>query len=225
MSNYLVSDTDLTSVANAIRTKGGTSAQLEFPTDFVSAIGDIPSESDDFIETMQETLTSDESFSLTSTIFNASNVNALVLLNATGSSGQYNAQRFIYGASKLEYIVLPKVTRVCADFITSCSSIKAMDFTNVTRFDSGSIKGNSAMNILVIRASNVPTLASVDALQNTPFASGKAGGTLFVPNSLISSFQSASNWSTILGYTTNSIQKIEGSIYDGYYVNGMAIPT
>lgn len=41
MSNYLVSDTDLTSVANAIRTKGGTSAQLEFPTEFVSAIGAI----------------------------------------------------------------------------------------------------------------------------------------------------------------------------------------
>lgn len=35
-------DTDLTSVANAIRTKGGTSAQLAFPSGFVSAIGDIP---------------------------------------------------------------------------------------------------------------------------------------------------------------------------------------
>ena len=34
-------DTDLTSVANAIRTKGGTSAQLAFPTDFVSAINAI----------------------------------------------------------------------------------------------------------------------------------------------------------------------------------------
>lgn len=36
-------DSDLTSVANAIRTKGGTSAQLAFPAGFVSAIGDIPS--------------------------------------------------------------------------------------------------------------------------------------------------------------------------------------
>ncbi|MBR2582561.1 MAG: hypothetical protein IKD61_04140, partial [Oscillospiraceae bacterium] len=36
-------DADLTSVANAIRTKGGTSASLAFPADFVSAIGDIPS--------------------------------------------------------------------------------------------------------------------------------------------------------------------------------------
>lgn len=38
---YLVSGTDLTSVANAIRTKGGTSAQLEFPSGFVTAIGNI----------------------------------------------------------------------------------------------------------------------------------------------------------------------------------------
>lgn len=36
-------DADLTSVANAIRTKGGTSAQLAFPAEFVSAINAIPS--------------------------------------------------------------------------------------------------------------------------------------------------------------------------------------
>ena len=35
-------DTDLTSVANAIRTKGGTSAILAFPAGFVSAIAAIP---------------------------------------------------------------------------------------------------------------------------------------------------------------------------------------
>lgn len=34
-------DADLTSIANAIRTKGGTSAQLAFPAGFVSAIGNI----------------------------------------------------------------------------------------------------------------------------------------------------------------------------------------
>lgn len=36
-------DSDLTSVANAIRTKGGTSAQLAFPAGFVSAVQAIPS--------------------------------------------------------------------------------------------------------------------------------------------------------------------------------------
>ena len=38
MSVYLADSADLTSVANAIRTKGGTSASLAFPADFVSAI-------------------------------------------------------------------------------------------------------------------------------------------------------------------------------------------
>lgn len=41
MANYVVSDTNLTAVADAIREKGGTSAALEFPDEFVSAIGDI----------------------------------------------------------------------------------------------------------------------------------------------------------------------------------------
>lgn len=41
MANYIASDTDLTAVANAIRTKGGTAAQLTFPSGFVSAIGAI----------------------------------------------------------------------------------------------------------------------------------------------------------------------------------------
>ena len=41
MSSYIVKDTELTSVANAIRTKGGTNASLTFPNGFVSAIGNI----------------------------------------------------------------------------------------------------------------------------------------------------------------------------------------
>lgn len=48
MSNYLVDGADLTSVANAIRTKGGTSAQLAFPQGFVDAVEAIPSGSSDF---------------------------------------------------------------------------------------------------------------------------------------------------------------------------------
>lgn len=42
MADYLTTDVELTSVANAIRTKGGTSAALTYPTGFVSAIQAIP---------------------------------------------------------------------------------------------------------------------------------------------------------------------------------------
>ena len=41
MANYIATDTDLGAVADAIRTKGGTSAQLEFPQGFVDAISAI----------------------------------------------------------------------------------------------------------------------------------------------------------------------------------------
>ena len=42
MADYKVSDAQLTSIANAIRAKGGTSGQLEFPSGFVTAIQNIP---------------------------------------------------------------------------------------------------------------------------------------------------------------------------------------
>ena len=43
MSDYRISGTDLTAVADAIRTKGGTSLPLSFPDGFVSAVEDISS--------------------------------------------------------------------------------------------------------------------------------------------------------------------------------------
>lgn len=41
MTRYITSDTELTSVADAIRAKGGTQASLEYPAGFITAIGDI----------------------------------------------------------------------------------------------------------------------------------------------------------------------------------------
>lgn len=42
MAEYITTDTELTSVADAIRAKGGTSAALTYPAGFVSAIEAIP---------------------------------------------------------------------------------------------------------------------------------------------------------------------------------------
>ena len=41
MADYIATDTELTAIANAIRTKGGTAAQLTFPSEFISAINAI----------------------------------------------------------------------------------------------------------------------------------------------------------------------------------------
>jgi hypothetical protein len=41
MSVYLTSDTELTAIANAIRTRTGTTATLNYPTDFITGINAI----------------------------------------------------------------------------------------------------------------------------------------------------------------------------------------
>ena len=58
-------------------------------------------------------------------------------------------------------------------------------------------------------------LGNVSAFTGTPFASGGTGGTLYVPQDLISSYQADTKWSTVLGYNANNqIKAIEGSPYE-----------
>lgn len=78
-----------------------------------------------------------------------------------------------------------------------------------------SLQRSLSLKKIILRNSNaVVTLNNINDLNVTPFASGGAGGTLYVPSALIASYQSATNWSTILEYSTNSIEAIEGSAYE-----------
>lgn len=83
---------------------------------------------------------------------------------------------------------------------------------------------DSSATVLVLRSQTVVNLVHAGSLP-TAFSSGQSGGTLYVPSALIASYQSASNWSTILGYPNNSIVAIEGSIYETQYADGTPIPT
>ena len=104
--------------------------------------------------------------------------------------------------------------------------------TRLTVYDGygGAISGGSVfqgcsnlITVILRRTDSVTTLANTSTFTGTPFASSGTGGTLYVPSALISSYESATNWSTILGYTNNSIQAIEGSQYENYYADGTAI--
>ena len=74
---------------------------------------------------------------------------------------------------------------------------------------------DSSFETLILRSESVVPLANINAFtSNTKFASGGTGGTLYVPQSLLSEYQSATNWSTILGYTNNQIKSIESTHTD-----------
>ena len=112
--------------------------------------------------------------------------------------------------------------------LNSCSNLESADF----QFVSGDLgtycfRYNSKMTTVILRKKSaiVRLWAGVSVFDNTPFASGKTGGTLYVPESLISAYETDSKWSTILGYTNNSIAPIEGSQYEHYYADGTPIPS
>lgn len=128
-------------------------------------------------------------------------------------------------ASALTKIVLPNLTNIRVyNVFTSCTNLEAADFGGTF----GTLQNNtfsscSKLATLIIRNTTACNLGNINAFASTPFASGGTGGTLYVPQSLISTYQGKSNWSTILGYANNSIQKIEGSIYETAYADGTPI--
>ena len=148
---------------------------------------------------------------------------ALCLWNATGAEGQYTAQNYMNGCQNVVTVVAPKIRRCCVGIIGNCANLEAIDFSSVTTIDMNSLANNAKFNTLILRGGSVATLSNVNAFNNTPFKSGGTGGTLYVPNSLKSQYEAASNWSTILGYTDNQIKSIEDSIYKTQYADGTPI--
>ena len=118
-----------------------------------------------------------------------------------------------------------KSTAAASSVFIHCDYAKVID---LYKYTGASISTNffyrcKSLNTLILRNTALVPLGSLTAFTYTPFASGGTGGTLYVPSSLIATYQSATNWSTILGYENNQILPIEGSIYDGYYADGSTI--
>lgn len=175
--------------------------------------------------------------------YNFSGCSELVDVNLPLAAGVLNEYIF-NGCSKLQSIELPLFTTIGGHAFDNCTLLRSVTFpaakrisgntfTNDTALEivdagnaeitsmgsddgiySAAFKGCSNLSTLVFRHEAVFKLKYTSALDNTPFASSGTGGTLYVPQDKISAYQNASNWSTILGYSNNSIQAIEGSIYE-----------
>lgn len=90
--------------------------------------------------------------------------------------------------------------------------------------DADAAYGSHKLATIIIRGTAVLPLKNVSALTtNNAWKNGGTGGTLYVPRSLKSTYESASNWSTVLGYSNNQILAIEDSIYKDQYADGTPI--
>lgn len=126
-----------------------------------------------------------------------------------------------------------KLTQICFPSLTTLSGASAFqgvttatvaDLGDVTSLPATTFSGATNLSTIILRKTDaITTLANVSAFTNTPFKSGGTGGTIYVPQALISSYQAATNWATVDGYGTITWMPIEGSIYENTYADGTAV--
>ena len=117
--------------------------------------------------------------------------------------------------SSLESINISSgVVTISEEAFRGCSSLQFLDVGRSKSIGNGAMENCTSLATLVIRAESLVSLGNIYALGNTPFASGGTGGTVYVPEALISEYQAATNWSTLYAAGTCNFVAIEGSEYE-----------
>ncbi len=291
--NYVVSDTSLTSVADAIRERGGTSEELAFPQEWIDSINHnmfnieeiawhkYGQGQENFVLNLDGiTKLYPYAFYRDTYIIRVES-NTLLIFNAaandtTQGDGGYvfancsnlqsvylpefvfpgNQGNQFYMCSKLTDVYMPKLGAIAYRMFSSCvrlvkvafphlnsaspmnkqgfsgcANLEVCDLGPTTKLDQQEFASCQKLSTLILRRTgSITQLGNLNALTSTPFASGKAGGTLYVPQALIDSYKAATNWKTILQYTKdgalqNQILPIEGSYYETHYGDDREIPT
>ena len=108
--------------------------------------------------------------------------------------------------SSLTDVNLPKLTSIRNSVFYGCASLVTLDLPSVTNIEaSGFPSCTKLTNLVLRRTSAITTLANVNAFQSTPFRNG-TGGTVYVPRDLVSSYESATNWSSLESTTFAAIE-------------------
>ena len=160
----------------------------------------------------------------------ASKLERIYVPSAQGSP--YNNYIFA-NLPKLSVIALPSMTRTLPYAFWDDVALTAVDLgPDFADFSVKTFNNCSAMTVLVLRrASSIVSLGNTNCFDGTRFASGGAGGTIYIPETLYNhlgdgtalDYKAAGSWSTIDGYGTITWAKIEGSIYENAYADGTPI--
>lgn len=210
MAKKLYEESSIQAIATAIRGKNGSSDTYTV-AEMSAAIADIPTGgSVDSVLDGSVVELSTNATSLRDYAFrDCTSLRAIDAPNVA-TIGQY----CFSGCSALEDIEFPSLTsNVGYGAFQNCSNLKTAIFEKYVAFGASCFSNCSKLNLVVLKANTLCNISNT-TFSGTAFSSSGAGGTVYVPNALISQYQSASNWSTILGYANNQILPIEGSIYE-----------
>ena len=235
MADYFVTHTELTSVADAIRTKGGTSATLVFPDGFVSAIQGIQTE-----PTLQEKTVSPSTLKQTITPDNGYDGLSKVIVNelrpvalATPSITVSTAGKITASVSQSAGYVAAGTKSATQQLTTQAAKTVTPGTANQTavasgRYTTGAVTVKGDANLV---AGNIKSGVSIFGVAGTydnslevstkalNFSSLRPGSSHTVS---VNGYITISVGSTIIGSTPNLIY-VEGIIFDTYKVSATRI--
>ena len=159
-----------------------------------------------------------------STFSNLPNVEKIYIPKANSAA---NISYAFSTCPKLKAIALPGlINSLPMRAFNECTALEAVDIAvNISGSNGYQFYHCSSLTALIIRKTDsVATLGSTNAFSGTPFASGSSTPcTIYVPSDLISTYTSATNWSTVISRSQVTITAIEGSIYEAQYADGTPI--
>src|SRR5574344_1486288 len=115
-------------------------------------------------------------------------VTSLIFVNAT-SIGSGATQNCI----SLTNLDMPTVTSISNYAMLNCISLTNLDMSTVTSISSYAMVNCISLKTIKLGANQVATLANTNVFQNTPIAKGR--GYIYVPDNLVGSYKTATNWS------------------------------
>ena len=96
----------------------------------------------------------------------------------------------------LTSVTIPAVTSIGSNAFDGDTSLTVIDLTgsSAVTIKSAAFNGCTNLTHLIIRSTTISSLSNISALTGTKIQLGEGG--IYVPSSLLSSYKSASNWST-----------------------------
>ena len=119
-----------------------------------------------------------------------------------------------YNGIALFGVNFPSAVEVGIDAFRSCSKLTSINFPCLTNIGAGAFYSCTKLDTLVIGGGTVCALGNVNAFTGTPFRTSGKSGTVYVPQALIESYKTATNWSTLYAAGTCNFVAIEGSEYE-----------
>lgn len=115
----------------------------------------------------------------------------------------------------LEQAHFPVATTVGGNVFNGCSALQIADIGFITPLNPRTFYNASALCTVILRRTvGVASLSSIAVFAGTPFAEGGTGGKVYVPEALVESYKTATNWSVLYGYGTCDFVALEGSEYE-----------